>query len=526
MKVFHLPKKEISAFNSQQLLLSDEQHKLSKYLGNLNDLSAFENQLLLKKSQFTDQQRLDLHQVLVRDYQEKQLPKAKASIELLTKPTTFTVTTGHQLCLFSGPSYFIYKILHTIQLARKLKETYPNYDFVPVYWMVSEDHDVEEIRSLNLFNQTIQWTTCVEGAVGDLPIEGLHEAAEKLIYLFRAETESEIKDIIQFKNHKKYADFVFDFVTELFHEFELLVLNAQDSSLKKQFIQIAEKELETQFSFNAINETNKALQEDGFNQQIHPREINLFHLSDGKRQRIIPKNNGFNIGDKFYTLEELIFEFNEKPENCSPNVVLRPVYQELILPNIAYVGGAGELSYWMQLKLVFQGCNVTFPILQMRKSFQVIDQKTTVKWNELGFTISDFFKPSDQLIRMYTEQKMKEEVSFQPVRETFSKMQEELVKIGKAAEKDLEKWIASELVKIEKQVLQIEQKLKRSVKQKHEDQLKWIEKQKERLFPNGNLQERELNFFHFCADGKIYEKLQLFLNELDPFDPTVVVLVN
>ncbi|MFM7758563.1 MAG: bacillithiol biosynthesis cysteine-adding enzyme BshC [Crocinitomicaceae bacterium] len=526
MKVFHLPKKEISAFNSQQLLLSDEQHKLSKYLGNLNDLSAFENQLLLKKSQFTDQQRLDLHHVLIRDYKEKQLPKAKASIELLTKPTTFTVTTGHQLCLFSGPSYFIYKILHTIQLARKLKETYPNYDFVPVYWMVSEDHDVEEIRSLNLFNQTIQWTTCAEGAVGDLPIEGLHEAAEKLLNLFRAETEIEIKDIIQFKNHNKYADFVFDFVTKLFHEFELLVLNAQDSSLKKQFIQIAEKELETQFSFNAINETNKALQEDGLHQQIHPREVNLFHLSDGKRQRIIPKNNGFNIGDKFYTLEELIFEFNKKPENCSPNVVLRPVYQELILPNIAYVGGAGELSYWMQLKLVFQGCNVTFPILQMRKSFQVIDEKTIVKWNELGFKISDFFKSSDQLIRMYTEQKMKEEVSFQPVRETFSKMQEELVKIGKAAEKDLEKWIASELVKIEKQVLQIEQKLKRYVKQKHDDQLKWIEKQKERLFPNGNLQERELNFFHFCADGKIYEKLQLFLNELDPFDPSVVVLVN
>ena len=526
MKVFHIPKKEISAFNSQQLLLSDEQYKLSKYLGNLNNLSAFENQLLHKKSQFTDQQRLDLHQVLVRDYQEKQLPKAKASIELLTEPTTFTVTTGHQLCLFSGPSFFIYKILHTIQLARKLKETYPNYNFVPVYWMASEDHDVEEIRSLNLFNQTIQWTTSAEGAVGDLPIEGLHVAAEKLIHLFRAETGSEIKNIIQYKNHKKYADFVFDFVTNLFQEFELIVLNAQDISLKKQFIQIAEKELETQFSFNAINKTNKALQEDGFHQQIHPREVNLFHLSEGKRQRIIPKNNGFNIGDKFYTLEELIFEFKEKPEKCSPNVVLRPVYQELILPNIAYVGGAGELSYWMQLKLVFQGCNVTFPILQMRKSFQVIDEKTLVKWNDLGFTISDFFKSSDQLIRMYTEQKMKEEVSFQPVRETFSKMQEEFVKIGKAAEKDLEKWIASELVKIEKQVLQIEQKLKRSVKQKHEDQLIWIEKQKERLFPNGNLQERELNFFHFCADGKIYEKLQLFLNELDPFDPSVVVLVN
>lgn len=525
MKVFHLSKKEIIAFSPQQILLSEEQHKLSKFLGNQDKLSNFENQIQLKKSQFTDQQRLELHHVLKRDYSKKQLPKAQSSIDLLTKSTTFTVTTGHQLCLFSGPSYFVYKILHTIQLARKLKESYPNYDFVPVYWMASEDHDIEEIRSLNLFNQTIHWNTSAEGAVGDLPIDGLSEAAEKLIQLFRAETSGEMQEIIQLKNQKKYADFVFDFVTQLFHEFELVVLNAQVSTLKKQFIPVAERELKTQFSFQAVNETNKVLQEEGFHQQIHPREVNLFHLSKGKRHRIIPKNNGFTVGDKFYTFQELIVELRENPENCSPNVVLRPVYQELILPNIAYVGGAGELSYWMQLKKVFDACNVTFPILQMRKSFQVIDEKTEVKWNELGFTLSDFFKPSDQLIRMYTEQKMKEEISFQSLSETFSKMQEELISIGKVAGKELEKWIVSEVVKIEKQVVQIEQKLKRSVKQKHEDQLKWIEKQKERFFPNGNLQERELNFFHFCADGKVYEKLQLFLNELDPFDPTVVVLV-
>ncbi|MBM3456837.1 MAG: bacillithiol biosynthesis BshC, partial [Bacteroidetes bacterium] len=233
----------------------------------------------------------------------------------------------------------------------------------------------------------------------------------------------------------------------------------------------------------------------------------------------------FSVGDKFYTREELISEFSAAPTNCSPNVVLRPVYQELILPNIAYVGGAVELSYWMQLKNIFDTCNVTFPILQMRKNFQVIDEKTLAKWNELGFTVSDFFKPTDQLIQMYTELKMKEEFSFQPVRETFSKMQEEFVMIGMKAGKELDKWIVSEVVKIEKQVVQIEKKLKRSVKQKHEEQLKWIEKQKERLFPNGNLQERELNFFHFCADGQIYQKLQVFLNELDPFDAAVVVLV-
>lgn len=153
------------------------------------------------------------------------------------------------------------------------------------------------------------------------------------------------------------------------------MLNAQVSTLKKQFIPVAERELKTQFSFQAVNETNKVLQEEGFHQQIHPREVNLFHLSKGKRHRIIPKNNGFTVGDKFYTFQELIVELRENPENCSPNVVLRPVYQELILPNIAYVGGAGELSYWMQLKKVFDACNVTFPILQMRKSFQVIDEK-------------------------------------------------------------------------------------------------------------------------------------------------------
>jgi uncharacterized protein YllA (UPF0747 family) len=303
------------------------------------------------------------------------------------------------------------------------------------------------------------------------------------------------------------------------------VLDPQQEDLKKHFIPIAEKELATQFSFQAVSETNETLEKEGLHRQISPREVNLFHLSDGKRRRIIPETKGFSIGDSFYTLSELISSFQSSPTTCSPNVVLRPVYQELILPNIAYVGGAGELSYWMQLKTVFERSQVTFPILQMRKSFQVIDEKTLLKWFDLGFTEIDLFKSEEQLIRSYTTRRMNEEISFNSSIAAYENLENELRKIGRLVGGELDKWIGAELAKLEKQVLQIEQKLKKTIKQKHEDQLKWIEKQKTRLFPFGNLQERTVNFFHFCSDGKINERLHMFYKEIDPFDPSLVLLV-
>ena len=525
MKVYHIPKKETNAFDYQQLLLSEEQDKLSSYLGFLNDLSQFQKQIDLKKVQYPSKIRQELAEVLETNYKERKLPKAKAGIELLKKPTTFTVTTGHQLCLFTGPSYFVYKILHTIKLARKLKETYPTYDFIPVYWMASEDHDVEEIRSLHLFNNSIQWEEELSGAVGELKLNGLAQAITKLQALFRDEIVDELKEVSSLKNQATYGSYVFDFVTQLFRDFELVVLDPQQEDLKKHFIPIAEKELATQFSFQAVTETNQAMEKEGFHRQINPREVNLFHLSDGKRRRIIPVKNGFTIGDSFYTLSELISSFQSSPTTCSPNVVLRPVYQEKILPNLAYVGGAGELSYWLQLKTVFERSQVTFPILQMRKSFQVIDEKSLNRWLDLSFSVTDLFKSKTELVNSYTELKMKEEISFHSALEAYKNLEKELYSVGKTGGNDIEKWIGAELTKMEKQILQIEQKLKKTIKQKHEEQIGWIEKQKERLFPGGNLQERHVNFFHFCADGKINYRLHLFLNQLDPFDASLVLLV-
>ena len=525
MKVYHIPKKDTYAFGYQQLLLSEEQDKLSSYLGFLNDLSQFQKQIDLKKVQYPAEIRQELAEVLEKNYKERILPKANAAIELLKKPTTFTVTTGHQLCLFTGPSYFVYKILHTIKLARKLKETYPTYDFIPVYWMASEDHDVEEIKSLQLFNQRIEWEEALSGAVGELSTKGLSEAINKLQSLFRDEIVDELKEVTSLKNQATYGSYVFDFVTQLFHDFELVVLDPQQEDLKKHFIPIAEKELATQFSFQAVSETNETLEKEGLHRQISPREVNLFHLMDGNRQRIVAKENGFSIGEKLFSKDELISAFHSSPLTCSPNVVLRPVYQETILPNLAYVGGAGELNYWMQLKRVFETCQLQFPILQMRKSFQVIDEKSLNRWLDLGFSVTDLFKSKTEQVNSYTELKMKEEMSFHPALEAYKNFEKELYSIGKTGGNDIEKWIGAELTKMEKQVLQLEQKLKKTIKQKHEEKIGWIEKQKERLFPGGNLQERHVNFFHFCADGKINDRLHLFLNQLDPFDASLVLLV-
>ena len=140
---------------------------LTPFYNNKPSLESFNNQILSKKENFKKADRLTLRDVLVKQYSDINISdELKHSINSIADEDTFTVTTGHQLCLFTGPLYFLYKIISTINLTEELKVKYPKFNFIPVYWMATEDHDFEEIRSFKYKDQNIKWESDQNGEVG------------------------------------------------------------------------------------------------------------------------------------------------------------------------------------------------------------------------------------------------------------------------------------------------------------------------------------------------------------------------
>lgn len=274
----------------------------------------------------------------------------------LLNETTFTVTTGHQLNIFTGPLYVIYKIVTTINLARALKETYPEYDFVPVYWMASEDHDFAEIASFNLFGQKYTWPGQPKGAVGRLNpkrLELVLDALPQAVPFFRK----------AYLENQTLADAVRCYMHELFGGEGLVTLDADDAALKSHFLPVIEDELLNQTSGGLVADTTSRLEKLGYHTPVHAREINLFYLADELRERIVREGDTFKVvnTNRQFTEDEIRQEATQHPERFSPNVVLRPLYEEIILPNLAYIGGPSEVPYWLQLKGVFDYFGVPFP---------------------------------------------------------------------------------------------------------------------------------------------------------------------
>jgi len=167
----------------------------------------------------------------------------------------------------------------------------------------------------------------------------------------------------------------------LFGDYGLVIVDANDKALKQLFVPHLEKELIEQVAFKNVNETNKTITALGLNSQVNPRAINLFYISKNLRARIIYEDSVFKVlnTDIAWTKNDLLKHLNESPECFSPNVILRPLYQEVILPNLCYIGGGGELAYWFQLKSNFETNAVPFPILLLRNSVLIKTQQQADK---------------------------------------------------------------------------------------------------------------------------------------------------
>ena len=469
-------------------------------------LSAqFEQQIDLKKQSYTAAQRELLTKVLDEKYKHLSVSdKLKSNLNHLKEASTFTVTTGHQLCLMTGPLYFIYKILHVIKLSEDLNNTFPNEHFVPVYWMASEDHDFEEIRSFLLFGQKWTWESSQKGAVGQFDTNDLQPLLQALADKFQNQPESQIHSLIEKFKTPNYGAGFFEFVHELFSVYGLVIIDADNTQIKESAWPIWQKDLYTADIHEALVKNTQELREKGLPTPIESKEKNLFVLSEQRRERI----------EKSGSLQ---FE-KEHSFQLSPNVVLRPIYQEWILPNLAYIGGPSEIAYWQQLPLAFKTLALPFPLTLQRAGGILVQQKDVELIQKLGFEKQDFLADKALLKERYLKQAGDQEPNYGQMAEFWSGYKASFLNIVAEELPQERKMIEAELTRIQKQTEALEEKFEKMRKAKFDKALKQIEQLSEKLQPKGQLQERTTNILNYCPDGALSSKIACIYEQLDPYN--------
>jgi bacillithiol synthase len=428
----------------------------------------------------------------------------KANINALLLENTFTITTAHQPNIFTGHLYFIYKILHTVKLAEDFKKQLPENNFVPVYYMGSEDADLDELGHVFVNGEKYEWQTKQTGAVGRMKVDkDLIQlidriAGQVLIHPFGATIIDVMKDC--YKEGETIEQATFKLVNELFKDYGVLVILPDDAALKKLFIPVVEKELNEAFSHQQVALTVAAFPKE-YKVQASGRELNLFYLKEDRRDRIELENESFKVNDTAITFskEAILAELNEHPERFSANVILRPVFQELILPNIAFIGGGGEIAYWLELKKVFEAVDVPYPVLVLRNSFMVVSKEEAVRVKHINLNFADLFKKEHDLLNELVKRESSLQLSLQNEQQALTDIYNKLKNIAGAVDPTLANHTEALQVKAMKKIAALEKKMLRAEKRKFEAQQRQIHKLKTVLFPNNNLQERIENLIPFYA---------------------------
>jgi bacillithiol biosynthesis cysteine-adding enzyme BshC len=528
MNKLKIPYQQIGYFSKLISDYLDEKEELKTFYNYYLDIESFKN-TIKEREQFHIEREV-LNSTLNLQYKAIDISnEVKKNINSLKNDNCFTVTTGHQLNLFTGPLYFIYKIITTINLAKELKENYSEYDFVPVYWMATEDHDFEEINHFNLFKKRYKLAKTQTGAVGKMKLDGVGELLSELTEALgdRNGAEEIITLFSKFYSPEKtFTEAIKGIVNYLFSKYGLVIIDGDEKLLKTLFVDDFKSEIIERKNHHLINATSEKLKELGHKAQVTPREINIFYLKQGLRERIIFENNVYKILNTSiqFSEKEILQELKSCPEHFSPNVVLRPMYQEKILPNIAYVGGAGELSYWLQLKDMFSSNNIFFPALLLRNSVLFIDKGSSNRLQKLGIEPKDLFQTSEILIKNYLKEESDIILDLKEEQQSVAIIFEEIIKKAGTIDKSLQPFVEAELKKSIKALKNIENRLMKAEKKKQEVAVNQITMLKEKLFPKNDLQERNDNIISLLLSDQTI--LDVLIDKLSPLQKQFIILIS
>lgn len=507
MEIKGIPFKKTGYFSNLICDYLDGNPVLDPYYNRKPKLGEFKGQIK-EKASFSNENRLVLSRVLKEQYQYTKITSATGdNILSLREKTTFTVVTGHQLNLFTGPIYFLYKIISTINLTKTLKREYPENNFVPIYWMATEDHDFEEINYFNFKGKKLRWNKQVSGAVGLLDTDGLQAICDAFSNeIGNSINANKLKEWFNkaYLEHRTLGEATRFLANELFGEYGLVILDGNDVQLKSLFSPYVKKDLMEQKSHEMVEKTISGLGElrENYGIQVNPREINYFYLADGVRERIIQKEGKYIVkGTKIqFSKDRILRELKEYPERFSPNVITRPLYQEVVLPNLCYVGGGGELAYWLQLKAMFKEMEVPFPMLLLRNSALIISQKQYDKLDKMHISIADLFLRQSSFINKKIREISNIDIDFDPQKKHLRQQFESLYRLAEITDASFLGAVKAQEIKQLKGLDNLEKRLLKAQKRKLEDQVVRMIEIQNQLFPNKSLQERNLNFSEFYLE--------------------------
>ncbi|TYP96743.1 bacillithiol biosynthesis cysteine-adding enzyme BshC [Tenacibaculum adriaticum] len=528
MKITNIPFQKTGYFSKTMCDYLAKSDTINPFYHNFPDLEGFKNQIVLKEKSFSDSKRKVLVDVLQKQYvRVNASDKTAENIQFLLQENTFTITTGHQLNLFTGPLYFLYKIISAINLAEELSLNFPEKKIVPVYWMATEDHDFEEINFFNFKGKKVQWNSNQTGAVGRFSTEGLEVVLNELSkHLGTSKNAEYLKKLFTqgYLEHNNLAEATRYIANELFGEYGLVIIDADHRDLKNEFLPYAKEELLQQTSFKKVSKTNTEFEKE-YKVQVNPREINLFYLTDTIRERIVLEDGVYKVNntDISWSKSELLTHLDEVPERFSPNVIMRPLYEEVILPNLCYIGGGGELAYWMQLKSYFEATEVLFPILLLRNSVQVVSEKQQQKMDKLNVSTEEMFLKQNRLIKKKVKESSEIAVDFSKQKAFLQQQFNDLREVAKQTDVSFVGAVNAQEKKQLKGLENLEKRLMRAEKRKHKELVTRISELQNAIFPNQSLEERQRNFSEYYLEyGESF--IKTLKNNLKPLELEFTVL--
>ena len=423
------------------------------------------------------------------------------NIKSIMSDNTFTVTTGHQLNIFTGPLYVIYKIISVIKLSRMLSQKYPKYKFVPVYWMASEDHDFEEIKSFHSNGKTYSWDIESKGPVGNLNTESLKNILDEDI---------SIPDFFRdaYSSSSSLSEAVRKYMNHLFGEFGLITIDPNSKNLKKTISDIIVDDV--------VNNTIEKVEKSSENtSEVYVRKINFFFQESDFRQRI-DKTDKFNIlsTNLSFTKKEIKDKIVSSPELFSPNVITRCLYQQRILPNVCYLGGPSEIVYWESFKKFFEHYNITYPVLVPRDFVLLLTTKIQKLINKLNLLSSDLFFDKNKIENKVLGVEKDEAKNFKREVNDINKILNNISEKFEKEDPTMKPHVLATAKKMEKKLIQIERRFINKQKKNNDKLINQISDLYSFIKPDNSIQERKENFMSFY-DLNFIENL---LENLDPLD--------
>ncbi|MEP6617649.1 MAG: bacillithiol biosynthesis cysteine-adding enzyme BshC, partial [Ginsengibacter sp.] len=467
------------------------------------DIEGFKNAITEREKFNTDRQVLCT--ILKDQYSQSVVDdRLQKNIDLLAHPDSFTICTAHQPNIFTGHLYFIYKIIHVLKIADTLSREIPGKNFIPVFYMGSEDADLEELGHVYIGGQKYEWKTSQTGAVGRMKVDEhliqlIDEMSGQLtIYPFGATLIDVLKKY--FIKDIPLQQAMFNLINHLFGAQGLVVLLPDHPGFKKAMTIVFADDLLNKIPSEIVSVSAEKLSEH-YKVQAHPRDINLFYLKDNIRNRIIEQKGIYKVQDTPITFseKEILEELDAHPERFSPNVILRGLFQEMILPNLAFVGGGGELAYWLELKDLFLHYHVPFPVLVLRNSFMLVNHKMRSLISGLQISTSGIFKDEYELIKQMVRQNSTHQLTLQDQRVKATELYQSAKTAVKEIDNTLEQHVDALQLRTLKTIDTLEKKMLKAEIKKFEIQQRQIRKIKELLFPMGDLQERVENFMPYYA---------------------------